>query len=273
MIKVYFPPGCYGTYIARCIYNFTNLRPIPFEDFIFDSNGSSHDFWNKQKELSSIINYGHIGAPYLNVDAENVVAVLPCRDHKLDYFDNQYFKAENERLFDYVLNQILEEEVFYKLKTHWNYTGKLVDVPRWIMREWCSFWLNDVLKQSYESGEYNNIDSSVQILTPDIFDNWIESFAQMIQALQLTITVEVDVIKKQHNQFLKLQKFNNIQLKCEQYVKDVINDVNNNMTLHSIFDEAYVQYLLRQQNFEIHCDGLNIFPSTTQQLKTLIYAI
>ena len=273
MIKVYFPHGCYGTYLSQCIYNYTNLRTEPFERLIFDTNGSSHHFRLKKEELSSIIRYGHIGALYLDVDADQVVVVLPCQDHRLDYHNNQFFKTGQEQFINYVLTQMSTEEAVHKLNLHWGYTGNLDStIPRWIVREWCSFWLNDMFDQTYNLKEYNKINSTVKISTQDFFENWIETFYELALALKLFVTIDIDTIKKQHEQFLKLQKFHNIQLRCEQYVNDLINGVDSNITLHSIFDEAYIQQLLRQHDIEIRCHELDIFPSTTQDLKNLIYA-
>ena len=273
MIKVYFPRGCYGTYLSQCIYNYTNLRTQPSDKIEFNDNGSSHQFWSKKEQLSSIIRYGHTDDPCLNIDADHVVVVLPCLEHRLDYYDNQFFKTEHEQLINYVLTQISEDEAIYKLNSHWGYTGKFdSNVPRWIMREWCSFWINDVLDQTYNLDEYTKINSTVQLSTQDIFENWMKAFAQLVRSSQLTLTVDADSIQKQHEQFVKLQKFHNIQLECEQYVDDLINGIDSNITLYSIFDEAYIQQLLRQKNIEIRCDGLDIFPNTTQQLRTLTYA-
>jgi hypothetical protein len=239
---------------------------------MFSDNGSSHQFWSKKKQLSTVIRYGHTTDPALNIDADQVVAVVPCRDHGLDYYDNQFFKTQNDHLIEYILYQMSQDEISYKLKTHWGYTGSFDDtVPRWIMREWCSFWITDVLEQSYNSGTYNKIPATAQISTQDIFENWTESFAQLALSLNLAVTVDVDTIKKQHDNFLKVQKFHNIQLRCQQYVRDLLDNVNSDMALHSIFDEAYIQHLLRQHNLEIQCDGLDVFPSTTQQLRTLTY--
>jgi hypothetical protein len=165
------------------------------------------------------------------------------------------------------------EEAVHKLNLHWGYTGNLDStIPRWIMREWCSFWLNDMFDQTYNLKEYNKINSTVKISTQDFFENWIETFYELALALKLFVTIDIDTIKKQHEQFLKLQKFHNIQLRCEQYVNDLINGVDSNITLHSIFDEAYIQQLLRQHDILIRCHELDIFPSTTQDLKNLIYA-
>ena len=255
MIKVYFPPGCYGTYLSRCIYNYTNLRTEPFEELTFNDNGSSHQFWSKKKQLSTVIRYGHIDTLELNIDAEQVVVVIPCQEHGLDYYDNQFFKIQHEQLISYLLYQMSEEEISSKLITHWGYQGNFDNtVPKWIMREWCSFWIGDVLDQSYNSQQYNKINATVQISTQDIFENWMDSFSQLALSLNLTLTVDADTIKKQHKHFLKVQKFHNIQIKCQQYVSDLLDGVDSKIVLYSIFDEAYIQQLLRQHHLEIRCD-------------------
>ena len=273
MIKVYFPRGCYGTYLAQCIYNYTNLRTEPFEGLALNNDGSSHQFWTRSEELSSLIRHGHIEAAYMNVDAEHVVVVLPCQDHRLDYYNNHFFKTEKEQLINYILKQMSAQEVAHKLKTHWEYTGKFDStVPRWILREWCSFWINDVLDLACGVTSYSKINSTIKISTQDIVENWKESFVQLMSALRLNLTVDVDTIEKQHEQFLALQKFHNIQLKCEQFVTNLINGVDSDIALHSIFDEAYIQHCLRLHNIELQCHELDVFPNTTQQLRNITYA-
>jgi hypothetical protein len=275
MIKVYFPQGCYGSYVARCIYNFTNLRTTSFEDFVFDFNGSSHVFWNQRGKFSHHVQYGHLNTADVDFDDRSgkAVVILPDKNHRLDYLMNNFFKNEREQFVSYISMLLSETEICNKLQTNWNYYGDLETVPRWIMREWCSFWLDSFLEQSYKLEDYNNIDGVIKISTNDIVDNWSTLFYQICNTLELTCTVDKKIVKKQHDQFTRLQKFHNIQLRCEQYVERTLNEIHADITTHSIFDEAYVQYLLRQHRVEIYCDGLNQFPTSTQQLKSIVHAV
>lgn len=43
-VKILYPVGCYGNYLARCIYYYTTLGPITQVLFDFDDSGSSHAF-------------------------------------------------------------------------------------------------------------------------------------------------------------------------------------------------------------------------------------
>jgi len=139
------------------------------------------------------------------------------------------------------------------------------------MREWCSFWINDVLEVAYNPLPYQEINSVAQLTTQDIFENYIELLIEIVAKLGLTFTVDLYIIQQQHKNFLSAQQLHNSQLRCEQYVQDLLDGTNTEITVYSIFDEAYIQHLLRSNNLELQCDSLDLFPVTTQQLKNLTY--
>lgn len=270
MIRVCFPPGCYGTYIARCIYNYTNLRVEPFIEFTFGDNGNSHQY-RYNSNAKSQIQEGHLGQHLWN-DNDVIVAVLPCTSHRLDYVNNQFLKQQHRKLIKYISLLLEPADIEYKLATHWNYHGKFdKTVPRWIMREWCSFWINDLLEASYNPIRYQELNSVAQLTTQDIFENYIERLAEIVSKLGLTFTIDLSIIHQQHENFLSLQKLHNSQLRCEQYVQYLLDGNNDEITVYSIFDEAYIQHLLRLNNLELQCNGLDLFPTTTQQLRNLTY--
>lgn len=271
MIKVYFPPGCYGTYVARCIYNYTNLREGPFVGFAFSNTGDSH--WHRDNLVAkSTIKQGHIETLGSAEDDVVVVVILPCASYKLDYFNNQFFKQQHGKLIEHISSMLETAAIKYKLATHWGYHGKFDEtVPKWIMREWCSFWINDVLEVSYDPTPYQELNSVAQLTTKKIFENYIEQLTEIVSKLGLTFTVDLNIIRQQHENFLSVQKLHNSQLRCEQYVQDLLAGTDNEITVYSIFDEAYIQHLLRLNNLELRCDGLDLFPATTQQLRNLTY--
>lgn len=270
MIKVLFPPGCYGTYMTRCIYNYTNLRVEDFKDFSFSADGSSHQ--HRQHAIAkTVINQGHLGYIKIN-ENDRIVKILPLTGHRLDYYNNQFFKQQQGQLIRYITTQLSPQSIKNKLEMFWNYSGNLDDqTPRWILREWCSLWINDVLTSSYDATGYDTLESEVQLSTQDIFENFLNIFNEVVSRLNLDITVPVETITEKHKQFLSLQKYHNSQNKCDQYVNDILLGNEKQMLLLSIFDEAYIQHSLRAHGLEIRCDGLNVFPTTTQDLKSLTY--
>jgi|688.fasta_scaffold76856_5 hypothetical protein len=271
MINVIFPPGCYGTYVARCIYNYTNLRKEPYGEFTFNNDGNSHQHWDNLLAKSTITQV-HIETFKSAKDDDIIVSILPCTSHRLDYVNNQFVKQQHRKLIKYISLLLEPADIEYKLATHWNYHGKFDEtVPRWIMREWCSFWINDLLEASYNPIRYQELNSVAQLTTQDIFENYIERLTEIVSKLELTFTIDLSIIHQQHVKFLSLQKLHNSQLRCEQYVHNLLDGNNNEITVYSIFDEAYIQHLLRLNNLELQCNGLDLFPTTTQQLRNLTY--
>ena len=165
---------------------------------------------------------------------------------------------------------IPEHELISKLNTQWGYTGNFDATPQWIMREWISFWIHDALNHS-DRIKYNELNAVAKFSTQDIFEDWPDTLIKVVSKLGLTLNVNKEMIQKQHKKFLTLQKLHNSQNRCHRYVNELLAGNDINMTMYSIFDEAYIQHLLRQHNIEIRCDGLINFPPTTQQLKNLTY--
>jgi hypothetical protein len=107
--------------------------------------------------------------------------------------------------------------------------------------------------------------------TQDIFLNFVRTLHIICQILNLKIDIIESEIEKNHMRFLNLQKYHNSQIKCQQWADDIINGVDSCTPCQTIFDEAYVQYLLRDSGFALQCDGLNNFPGTSLAMKELVY--
>lgn len=268
MITILFPPGCYGTYFAQCIYNYTELRQGPLVPFIFSSTGNSHSYRNNI-EARQLVRTAHpIG--YVP-DSDSVITILPDINHRLDYYNNQFFKQQNGDLIGYVKSQFTQTECEAALANNWGYTGPLDNaVPRWIIREWCSYWLQSVLDQSYNCDLYTHTSFDYQLNVLDIFNNFETVLVASTTAMGLTINVDQNTIDQQHKKFLSVQPYHNSQIRCHQAVDKILRQQNSKVVTHSLFDEAYIQHLLRQRGFELCCNNLNIFPSTTQHIRTLL---
>jgi hypothetical protein len=78
-------------------------------------------------------------------------------------------------------------------------------------------------------------------------------------------------MKVNQQQWIAQQRYHNSQHRCNAWVEDILNDRNTPTPCQTILDEAYVQHCLREQGYEIRCDGLNNFPKTSSELKELIY--
>jgi hypothetical protein len=274
MIKVLFAQGSYGNYFTRCLYNYTDLRSGTFTPFNFDQHGSSHQ--HRQDNIAQTkINASHL-KPLTKIDStDTVITLLPNNKHNLDYYNNQFFKQQQAELISYILNHFSQEEVNSKLIACWNFPGPFDNnVPPWILREWCSFWITECWNNVYNRENYLAIANSIQIEITDLLDQFDQTFTDIVNKLGLTINVDQDTIHNTHNTFLSLQRFHNSQINCNQWVNTTVNtSIDLLINTQTIFDEAYIQYLLRQQGYEIKCDGLDKFPTTTSCLKKIIYKI
>jgi hypothetical protein len=268
MIKVCFPPGCYGTYFSRCLYNYTNLRVGNFIPFAFDDVGSSHLHRN-DPNASKVIQRSHFSNE-LNTDNSRKLVILPLPSYCLDYYNNQFVKQAKKQLIYYIKTQLPADEIKTKLRSGWNYTQEFDDAPTWILREFFSFWIADCFKDGYSLQDYTRIIADVVIDTQDIFLNFEQTFNKSCQALGLQINIEQEVITTTHQAFLSNQRYHGSQLNCQQWVYDAINGVVDTPTpCQTIFDESYVQYLLRDLGYELQCNGLNAFPKTSKTLHKI----
>jgi hypothetical protein len=272
MINVLFSIGCYGTYLSRCIYNYTNLRSEEFCPLTFDSAGSSHE--HRQNTIAKqLVWTGHLKTFNPTISDQTII-VLPNLSHWLDYYNNQFHKNQNQQLVEYILSHLSTTDINCKLKDGWGYNKPFdITVPRWILREFFSLWIADCLTTVYSKEQYNNITNQITIDTQDIILNFNETLDAICQKCNLTLTVDLEIITQTHDRFIASQHYLNSQLNCQAWVTDTILDKNSLSPARTIFDEAYIQHIFRTHGYEIECDGLNDFPTLSTDLKKIIYKV
>jgi len=270
MIKVCFPPGCYGSYLTRCIFNYTELNPNQDANFNFNSTGSSHEI--RDNGITKIIYTGHLESGIFELP-DDIITILPDDDHNLDYLNNQFIKQSMGEAAPFILTFFSIEGINNKLISNWGYRGQFDEnIPKWIFREFCSLWIADVFTPAIN--EYKKVPARLQITTQNIFTDYLKTIQLICNTIQLTITADNDTILKNHSKFLNAQKFHNSQLNCKKWVIDLINGVDNLICpAQTIFDEAYIQYYLKLHGYEIQCYALNDFPKTTTEMNKIIYKL
>lgn len=272
MIQICFPPGCYGSYMVRSIYNYTELNTGLTDNFDFGPDGSSHVV--RTDKIRKKIYWGHL--TYQDSKFElpnNTITILPDNNHNLDYFNNQFFKQGKRDLVSYIINHFSIENIQSKLSDYWNYKKPFDEnVPKWILREFFSLCIVDIFADAYSFDTYNKVPAVLKINTQDIFTDYLTTIQTVSNALQLTLTEHNDTILKNHTKFLNAQRFHNSQLNCKKWVMNTLNGVENLVCpSQTIFDEAYIQYYFKLHGYEIQCDGLNDFSKTTTEMNKIIY--
>jgi hypothetical protein len=274
MIKVLFAPGSYGTYLARCLYNYTDLRSESFIPFTFDDYSSNHQY-RQDKIANTKINAIHLDSLIKINPTDIIVTLVPDTKHNLDYCNNQCFKQYRAEPISYILTHFLQGDVDSKLFKDWNYFGPLDNkVPIWMLREWCSYWITDLWNIEYNRKNYLAVTAGTQVEVTDLIDQFDQTFIDIVNKLGLTVNINSDIIYNTHKEFVNKQRFHNSQINCNQWATSTMNaNIDLPMPALTIFEEAYIQHLLRQQGYKIKCDGLNKFPTTTSCLKKIIYKI
>jgi hypothetical protein len=278
MIKIAFPPGCYGHYLARCLYSFTNLRDGEFENFTFDQGGSSHSWRNHSKGRKKI----HIGhkeyrahklfAETLYVQPhDKVVTILPTDGHWLDYLNNQLVKESKNNLFVHLDGIFDEQELQEKFDQQWGWTGHWRDAPPWMLREIFSFMIGDWLLLSYGT-DYYAFREQIEIEAGDLFVDFEQAFSRLVLGLDLEINVSLETISTTSQTFINSQRFHGSQQRCERWVQDTISGLQSANPALTFFDEAYIQYFFRCQGFEMQCDGLDDLPAQSLSMQKLLYS-
>ena len=264
MITVIFPAGAYGTFLASCLYMFTDISDQN-KSINFSKHGSSHDI-RSDLDFRSKFQLAHARDKMEVIDDRKTILISPNSSHRLDYFDNQFLK-QNFGNLTFFLKELFPGDEFDQQLKKFNTT--INEASPWQIRENISFWLNDCLSAGYDLQKYQRHNiftiSSVEFFE----DKFKDTFIEIAKSLNLTV-IKFSEFVEHHRRFIKLQKFNGIQLRCNRWVDDIISGVENSSPCITVFDEAYVQHLLRVRGFEIKCFELNEFPKNSTELRKLI---
>lgn len=289
-VAIAFNGGAYGTYLEWCLTTLSSKDPIiaPFTD-----RGNSHNFvGNHLANFSGWQNYHHLGhrvdffrfhpktqkeesiSKNLNEvckSVDSMIYLYPDKNSILLCINNWHFKIYSDWWGVQFSKYIDPEKIYNNWPVDQNI--KIEDVPRWVNREFLSFYL---MPSWFDQVEWYHPDSwsspNAQVITVNelLFD--FTSTIQKIQRhCQLKFVRPITDLIPYHEQNLKLQ----LHLGQDQLCNTIINSITNNIEFEwgtlPIASEAWLQWELRNQGWEIQCQGLDIMPTSSIQLKKLLY--
>ena len=272
MLSIIAPPGCYGTYIARCLYFYCDPTTVPY-NMTFDAAGSSHIYRAVLKNNVNAIINGHLDNPdFINkLDPSDTIVITSHPDHLLDYYNNQFTKNHSGNILEFLFLQCPKYIVEEKLKQGWNYTKPIDNqLPSWIIREFWSYWMVDSWADGYNVEKYLTVPHSISFCCLSLWtDDFYNLLLNICNVTNKQLYESEENIKNNHLLFQSAQFYHNAQHRIISWVGDIINNVDTKSPCQTILDEAYVQCLLRKQGYEIQCNGLNSFPTTALELKKI----
>ncbi len=248
MIKISWLPGCYGSYVMQSIYAYSNFGN---GKIVIDPTGSSHSF-RERSDTRLFFDHSH------EWTEDTDVHVNPVPGHELDYLNNQLVKQNKNDVIS-SFKRYFGDEFANEILEHWGTTS------HWAIREWASFCIVDQCLAGYKP------QPTVNLTTNDLFDTNKNVFSEIINRIGLTVTTDSATMKVNQQQWIAQQRYHNSQHRCKAWVEDILNDRNTATPCQTLLDEAYVQHCLREQGYEIHCDGLDNFPKTSSDLREIIY--
>ena len=257
-IYTIFSPGSYGTYLSWAVYSYSSLNTNGEIVLPFSSSGSAHKYRNTAGFMCV--------HPTHDMPANCNRAIIIQPTEFLDYLDNQYSK-QNDYETDVILSVIIQ-----------NFEQKLIedwgpDIDIWQKRELCSFFLPAMFKSLQQKivKYQSQLPNAISINASDILTDLLGSLCKIWAFFGITQTCSDSVILTNHNTYLGLQR----HIGKSVYVNSIVDHCldGNDMSIGdlTIFDEAYIQFLLRERGYEMRCYNLNVFPKTTQDLRELLY--
>lgn len=292
MLIVY-NPGAYGTYLEWVLRTLLTQCDIVSP---FTSLGNSHNSKLKRHllDLEGFTKYiqsndNFVTArlhPYIkstdsiqaNMDffldhATHVILLYPDRSHELMAVCNYVTKIWSGDIYDGAMAYMAPEDIYnnYDIASGTD----LRSIPLWIRREHMSFnlfdaWHNQV--EWYLPDQWHDARAMI-ISTKELFDDFENLLMRIEHFWQKKYRRSTSDMLPWHHRMLELQPHMGKDQLCANILHGVLDDHGDQQEFGDIcmISQAWVQYQLRMQGYELRCDGLNKFPTDTHTLKSLIY--
>jgi hypothetical protein len=294
VITIFFVPGTFGSTVEYILRSHTKEYSI--DPINISVNGSMHNF----EKLAHLLNLDH-AKEYLEnykTPKDILTPIYPFIHHHLDeiletfkkhttsqdqniliYCDGFEF-AEQNMLFQYykiAVGKVWNHgpaglEIFGGNENHnfvgWNPNYKTWrDLKSWEFREWFSMYYPGLISKWINSVDLVD-DTFLTVSGNDILYNTVPTLLKILKFCNLTVNKDLTpfVEEWQSKQQYILQEYKMLSTIVDCTIKKQPYTWSN----LNIIAESIVQQKLRQQGFEIQCDGLNTFPTDSLTLHTLL---
>lgn len=147
-------------------------------------------------------------------------------------------------------------------------------VPNWQLREMLSYKHGSYMH--FTTGCFQPVvhEKVINISVSELVYNFQTTIRKLFMDLNIQLTRDAE-LSKVESEWLSCQKFTTLDNLCKKIIDSIITDqpMSWDSSQLTVLDEAYIQYLLRINGFEIQCFELDTFPTNSVNLKELLYPI
>jgi len=291
-IPIVYNGGTYGTYLEWCLTTLTSTDEIQSP---FTHVGNSHAFignhlvsfddWVGYTKLNNAKRFvrfhpktqqGDSLTTVLDQICQSVnfaIYLYPDPDSVLLCLNNYYSKI----WADWWTHQFSNSIDISKIYNNWpvSRNTNLQDVPLWIRREFLSYYLMpawfDQIEWHHPSTWRNN--KCCTVFVNDLLHDFKNTLQTIGKHCNLHYLRSIDELLEYHSKNLSLQKNLTQDQLCKTILTAVIEYQDFTWNELPFISEVWVQWELRNQGFEIQCDGLDKFPTNSIQLRELLYSV
>jgi hypothetical protein len=289
MIHVFFVPGMFGSTLEYVLRNYSNEYASVDADVLPD--GSMHGFKKECHPASQLaidsqlksINHDSITVPVYPFKTMHLPEILKKYTEYINNGSREILvHAANTR--DAELNMLFQ---YHKIATgsyqmgldifcsgnehnitNWNINYRHWSEMRpWEMREWFSLfyvvWIQEWIQSQHQVGANFYKVSNIEIL-----ENLPRVARDIFQHCDLTESSGLDdfAVHWRSKQQYIMDEFDLL----DRVIECTINNVPFSWSPVNIIAEAIVQQRLRANDYEIQCDGLDVFPTDSATLYNLL---
>jgi hypothetical protein len=292
-INIAFSAGAYGHYLKWILYSLLIDEPLvsPFKgstshgkDYLSDYAKNAKLFESGMcfgaEELANNLYQVTVGHPWSPTNNPGFIdgiyristlvdcVLIPYIDHNtyLLGVHNYLYKTQDN------MNDALAYVDKEDLQKGWGIDASqdLSDLPRWILREHHSLNLFNSWESpcSWFAPNHLNKSNCKFVFISNLFYNFLPTIEQIRQFLDVKWIRDPRDLLDFHRTNVKQQKYKYQDIFALQILNSIADGTNfkwnaSDITLQT---EAYIQRALQHQGIMLQCNGLNVFPTSTNEL-------
>lgn len=288
-VAIAYNGGAYGTYLEWCLDTLCSNENLISP---FTSKGNSHGYLgNYYKNIKDYVRSDNLLFARFHPRTPSNMNSNELLEHAHKNFDyviqihcgpstvllnvnNFYFKIWD----DWWKERLKDKEFKKDLYQNWPIlpTASTSEIPTWIKREILSF---NLMPSWIDSVSWCQLDTKINpnglvVTIDDILYNIKNTLITIQKFCSLDYKRSTSDLDPYHQTMLSLQQYTNQDKLCNQIIESTLTEDyfewDDKLPLPS---QAWIQWKLRNHGFEIQCNGLDIFPTNSLQLRELLYPI